>query len=50
MTTELHCLLVGGIDYWQGEVVKCGMPAMAASVTEAQSHDEGKCVCKVEEM
>ena len=41
MPTELHCLLVGVIDYWKGVIVKCGMPAMAHSVTEAQSHDEG---------
>ena len=41
MPAELYCLLVGGIDYWQGAVVKCGMPAMAGSVTEAQGHDEG---------
>ena len=34
-------MLVGVIDYWKGEIVKCGMPAMAYSVTEAQSHDEG---------
>ena len=44
MPTELHCLLVGGIDYWQGAIVKCGMPAMAGSVIEAQSHDEGTCI------
>ena len=44
MPTELHCLLVGGIDYCQGAIVKCGMPAMADSVTEAQSHDEGACI------
>ena len=49
MPTELRCLLVGGIDYWQGAIVKCGMPAMAGSVTEAQSHDEGICI-GVEEM
>ena len=41
MPTELYCLLVGGIYYWQSAVVKCGMPAMAGSVTDAQSHDEG---------
>ena len=23
---RLHCLLVGGIDYWQGAIVKCGRP------------------------
>ena len=33
-----------GIDYWQGAIVKCGIPAMAGSVTEAQSHDEGACI------
>ena len=42
MPTGLHCLLVGGIDYWLGETVKCRRPAMAGSVAEVQSHDEGK--------
>ena len=42
MPTELHCLLVGGTDYRQGTIVKCVMPAMADSVTEAQTHDEDK--------
>ena len=41
MPTEMYFLLVGGIDYWQGAVVKCGMPAMAGSVTRPQGHDEG---------
>ena len=41
MLTELHCILVGGIDYWHGAIVMCGMPAMAGSVTVAQSHYEG---------
>ena len=36
--------LEGGIDYWRGTIVKCRMPAMACSVTEAQSHDEGICI------
>ena len=40
---------MGGIDYWQGAIVKCGMPAMAGSVREAQSHNEGTCI-GVEEM
>ena len=44
MPTELHCLLVSGINYWQGTIVKCGILAMAGSVTEAQSHDEDTCV------
>ena len=39
MPTELHCLLVGGINYWQGANVKCLMPAMDGSVTEALSQD-----------
>ena len=36
MPTELHALpiLEGGIDYWQGAIVNCGMPATADSVTE----------------
>ena len=37
-------ILEGGIDYWQGAIVKCRIPAMAGSVTEAQSHDEGICI------
>ena len=41
MPTWLHSLLVGGINYWQGAIVKCGGPGMAGSVAEAQSHDEG---------
>ena len=41
MPIELYYLLVGGIHYRQDPVVKCGMPAMADSVTKAQSHDEG---------
>ena len=40
MPTELYYLLVGGIEYWQGAIVKCGRPRMACSVTEAQSHDQ----------
>ena len=47
MPTELHCLLVGGKDYWQGAVVKCGMPAMAGSVTEAQSYNKERVGTKV---
>ena len=31
---------VGGVDYWQDTIIKCGMPAMASSVTEAGSCDE----------
>ena len=42
-------ILEGGIDYLQGAIVKCWMPAMASSVTEAQSHDEGICI-RVEEV
>ena len=45
MPTHPHCLLAGGINYWQGAIVKCGMPAMAGSVTEAQGHNEGTCIC-----
>ena len=41
MPTGLHCLLVGGINYWQGGVLKCGMPGMVDSETKARSHDEG---------
>ena len=33
----------------QGAVVKCGIPAMAGSVTEAQSRNEGTCI-EAEEM
>ena len=33
---------VHAIDYWQGTNVKCGSHGMARSVTEAQSHDEGR--------
>ena len=43
MPTDLHCLLVGAIDYWQDTVVKCERHGMAAgSVTEVKSHDKGK--------
>ena len=42
MSTRLHCLLVGGIDYWQGAIVKFGRPGMDSRVTEAKSHDEGR--------
>ena len=42
MSTGLHCLLVGGTDYWQSTIVKCGRPGMAGSATEAQSHDKGR--------
>ena len=44
MPTDLDCLLVGGIDYWQGAIVRCGKPTMVGSVREAQSHDEGICI------
>ena len=40
MPTGLHCLLVGGIEYWQCAVVKYEKFGMAGSVTQAQSHDE----------
>ena len=42
MRTGLHCLLVGGRDYWPDAIVKCRRPGIAGSVTEAQSHDEGR--------
>ena len=43
MPTELHCLLVGALDYLQDTIVKCKRHEMAAcSVTEVQSHDKGK--------
>ena len=42
MPTGLHCLLMGAIDYWQDAVVRCGRHGMADSVTEVQSHDEGR--------
>ena len=42
MPTELHCLLVGDIDYWQDATVTCGRPGMASSVTKAQRHEEGR--------
>ena len=41
MPTGLHCLLVGGINYWQGPVVMRRRPGMASNITEAQSHDVG---------
>ena len=44
MSANLHCLLVGGIECWQATIVEFGMPSMAGSVTEAQSHDEGTCI------
>ena len=42
MLTGLHCLLVGGIDYWYDIIVMCGRPGMAGSVTEARSNGEGR--------
>ena len=42
MPTGLHCLLVGAIDYWQDEIAKWRRHGMAGSVTDVQSHDEGK--------
>ena len=42
MFIGLHCLLVGGIDYWQGAIVKFRRTGMDGSVTEAQDHDEGR--------
>ena len=42
MPTGQHCLLLGGIDYWQCVIVKCRRPGMASSATETQSHDEGR--------
>ena len=43
MPTGMHCILVvHAIDYWQGAKVKCGRHGIARSVTEAQSHDEGR--------
>ena len=38
----MHCLLVGGIDYWQDIIVMCGRPRLASSVTEAWSRDKGR--------
>ena len=38
-------ILEGSINYWQGTIVKCMMPAMGGSVTKACSHDEGTHVC-----
>ena len=38
----LHCLMVGGIDYQQGTIVKCRRSGMANSATQACSHDEGQ--------
>ena len=40
MSTELHCILVAGIDYWQGAIVNLGRPGMDGCVTEAQCHAE----------
>ena len=31
---------VGGVDYWQDTIVKCWMPELTSSVTEAGSRDE----------
>ena len=42
MPTGLHWLLVGGTDYWQEVVIMCGRLGMTNSVTEAQSHAEGR--------
>ena len=33
---------VQAIDYWQGANVKYGRHGVARSVTEVQSHDEGR--------
>ena len=33
---------MGGIDYWQGAIVKCSRPGMAGSVTEAHNCNEGR--------
>ena len=35
MPTGLHCLLLGGIDYY-------GWPGMAGIVTEPRSHDKSR--------
>ena len=42
MPAGLHCLRVGGMDYWQDVITKCGRHGMAGSVTEVRSHDKGK--------
>ena len=41
MPTGLHCLLVGGINYWQNAIVICRRPGMPSSVTKTLNHDEG---------
>ena len=40
MPTGLHCLLVGGMEYWQDVSVMCGRAGMAGSVAGAWSHNE----------
>ena len=43
MRTGMHCILVvQAIDYRHGANVKCGRHGLASSVTEAESHDEGR--------
>ena len=42
--TELHSLLVGGIDYSQDTFAMCGRLIMACNVTKGSSHDEDKSV------
>ena len=42
MPTGLHCLLLGGLNYRPGPIIKYGRPGMDGSVSEAQSHDEGR--------
>ena len=42
MPTGLHCLLVGGRNYWQNVIVSCGRPGMAASVTDVEGHDKDR--------
>ena len=32
MSTWMHCLLVGGVEYWQGAIVKFGRPGIDSSV------------------
>ena len=42
MLTGMHCLLVGGINYWQDTIVTFGSPGMTSNVTEAWINDKGR--------
>ena len=42
MPTGLHCLVVGGKNYWEIAIVNCGRPGITGSVTDVQGHDEDR--------